>query len=165
MFRKAGPGQSARNWGTYAVFLAILFLPAFWTGCRRAETSEEELTGILHEGDPEFDQYRSHVELRDTKIQMGLNFNRKRIVMVSGVIANTGDRAIDVVQVKVSFFNYEKLIDESIHTPLKPGPYTPPIKPLSEWAFSFYIEEIPKGWGGSHAEMSLYGFRFAKQEQ
>ena len=140
--------------------LLLLLLPI--ASCQQPATGEKELTGVLHAGDPEFDRYASHVELRDTKIQMGLNFSKKRILMLSGVIANTGDRAIDVVQVKVSFFNYDQLVTEMIRTPLQPGPYTPPIKPLSEWAFSFYIEDIPKGWGASHAEMSLYGLRFAK---
>lgn len=163
MFSKTGPRKEPRTWWSCALLSTLLVAPVSWSSCHQAGSSEQELTGILHEGDPEFDRYRSHVELSDTKIQMGLNFNKKRIVMLSGVIANTGDRAIDVVQVKVSFFNYEELVAESVHTPLQPGPYTPAIAPLSQWAFSFYIEDIPKGWGASHAEMSLYGFRFAKQ--
>ena len=147
-----------------ALFLGLFVIAGFLASCGRPSESEQALTGVLHAGDPAYDRYVSHVELRDIKIRMGLNFNKKRIVMLSGVISNTGDRPIDVVQVKVSFFNYEQLVSESIHTPLKPGPYTPAIQPLREWAFSFYIEEIPKGWGGSHAEMSLYGLRFADQK-
>lgn len=165
MFNRVRPSKEARIWRHCAVLWTLLIVPVSLTSCQKPEGGEQELTGILHKGDPEYDRYRPHVELKDTEMKMGLNFNKKRIVMLSGVIDNSGDRAIDVVQVKVSFYNYEKLVAEQIHTPLKPGPYTPPIKPLSEWAFSFYIEDIPKGWGASHAEMTLYGFRFANQSE
>jgi hypothetical protein len=162
-----GPGRKtdARTWQYWALLWTLFLLPASITSCQKSEETQGELTGILHKGDPEFDRYRSHVELKETTMKMGLNFNKKRIVMLSGVIDNTGDRTIDVVQVKVSFYNYEKLVTEQIHTPLRPGPYTPPIKPLSQWAFSFYIEDIPKGWGASHAEMTLYGFRFVNPNE
>jgi hypothetical protein len=104
------------------------------------------------------------LELRDTNIQMGLNFARKRIVMVSGVLSNKGERAVDVLEVKLTFFNYEKPVTEMVRTPLRPGAYTPPVEPLTERGFSFYIEEIPAGWLSSHAELSLSGFRFASRE-
>ncbi len=118
-----------------------------------------DLTGVVHAGDPEFDRYRSFLELKDANIQMGLNFAKKRIVMVSGVVVNNGERPVDVVEVKLTFFNYDKPVAEEVRTPLQPGPYTPAIDPLTERAFSFYIEEFPKGWLSSHAELSLSGFR------
>jgi hypothetical protein len=120
----------------------------------------EELHGVLHEGDPDFEWYSQYLELKNPKIQMGLNYARNRIVMFTGVFANNGERTIDVIELKVEFYNYEQLLAETIRTPLRPGPYTPAIPPLTERGFSFYIEDTPEGWGASHAEMSIFGFRF-----
>ncbi|GAB4234200.1 MAG: hypothetical protein Kow00109_07140 [Acidobacteriota bacterium] len=129
-----------------------------------APPEDQALVGILHAGDPRYDQYRPYIDLVDTKIQMGLNFARKRILMVSAVVENRGDRPVDVVEVKLIFFNYDKPVGESIHTPIRPGPYTPPIEPRGRRAISFYVEEFPKGWMASHAELELSGFRFAAEE-
>jgi hypothetical protein len=121
----------------------------------------EALEGVLHEEDVDFEWYREYLELKDPKIQMGLNYAGNRIVMFSGVFSNQGERTIDVIELKVVFFNYDEVLLETRRTPLRPGPYTPPIPQLSERAFSFYVEKIPEGWKSSHAEMSISGFRFA----
>jgi hypothetical protein len=123
-----------------------------------------DLTGVVHAGDPEFDRYRPFLELKDVNIKMGLNFAKKRILMVSGVIVNNGERPVDVVEVKLTFFNYEKPVAEEVKTPYQPGPYTPAIQPLTERAFEFYIEEFPEGWMSSHAELSLSGFRLVPRQ-
>lgn len=128
-----------------------------------APAKDGPLEGILRAGDSRFAQYRPYIDLVDTKIQMGLNFARKRILMVSAVVENRGDRPVDVVEVKLLFFNYDKPVGESIHTPIRPGPYTPPIEPRGRRAISFYVEEFPKGWMASHAELELSGFRFATE--
>jgi hypothetical protein len=124
----------------------------------------EELTGIIHQGDPDFEWYQKYVELKDPKIEMGLNFAGKRIVKFAGLIQNGGERTLDVVEVKLSFFNYDELVWETSKTPIRPGPYTPPIPPLSDRSFSLYFEKIPEGWKASHAEMSLEGFRFTESQ-
>jgi hypothetical protein len=125
------------------------------------DTPEEvDLGDILRQGDERFDWYQPYVELWEPKLQMGLSFAGKRIVMFSGVVANRGDRAIDVVELKVVFYNYDEPAAETIRTPIRPGPYTPPVQALSERAFSFYIEEIPPNWLSAHAEMYLHGLRF-----
>ena len=94
-------------------------------------------------------------------MEMGLNFAGNRIVKFAGTINNGGEKALDIVEVKLAFFNYDELVWETTRTPIRPGPYTPPIPPLSERAFSFYFEKIPERWKASHSEMSLQGFRFA----
>lgn len=128
------------------------------------EDVPDELVGVLHEGDSDFAWYSDYITIRDPAIQMGLNFAGNRIVMLSGVIENSGERTIDVVELNVKFFNYETLIWETTRTPIRPGPYTPPISPVAERAFTFYIEKIPEDWMSSHAEMNLSGFRFFSHE-
>jgi len=126
-----------------------------------SQSSVDELEGILREGDPSFEEYKDQVTLRNSRIQMGLNFNRKRVVMFSGEIENRGDKVLDVVELKIMYFNYEELIDTVYKTPLRPGPYTEPIQPLTSGNYSFYIEEFPGRWKGSECEVYINGFRFA----
>lgn len=121
----------------------------------------EELTGVLHEGDPGFESYKEFLSLKNSRIQMGLNFNRKRVVMFSGEIENRGEKTIDVVELRIMYFNYEELIDTVIKTPIMPGPYTKAIEPLTSGTYNFYIEEFPGSWKGSECEVYLNGFRFA----
>jgi len=124
----------------------------------------EELSGVLYEGNPDFDWYKKYVVLRDPKIEMGLNFAGKRIVKFAGLIENGGEKTLDVVEIKLSFFNYDELVWETSKTPIRPGPYTPVIPPLTNRSFSLYFEKIPEGWKASHAEMALLGFRFAQSQ-
>jgi len=128
------------------------------------KVDQEELSGVLHKGDPEYEWYEKYVELKNPKIEMGLNFAGNRIVKFAGLIENGGEKALDVVEINLSFFNYEELVWATTRTPIRPGPYTPPIPPLTNRAFSLYFEEIPRGWQASHAEMSLAGFRFAASQ-
>jgi hypothetical protein len=127
---------------------------------QQGASSPEELSGILRKGDPLFDAYAGNVHLLAPKIEMGLNFAGNRIVILSGTVSNMGDRTLDVLEVKAAFYNFETPVEEIVRVPIRPGPYTPPIQPLSERAFVFYVEKIPVGWGASEAELSIHGFRF-----
>jgi len=160
------PGAKRSSWVKFlpwGVLIALAVAGAFIYFTGGSSESEQELTGVIRVGDPDFERYQSFLELKDVKIQMGLNFAKKRVLMLGGILVNKGDRPIDVLEVKVIFFNYETPIQESLHLPIKPGPYVSPVEALSERAFSFYIEEFPKGWLNSHAEMHLNGFRFAER--
>lgn len=145
------------------IFVAIAGVMIYLTQADQDQLPE--LSGVLHQGDPDYDWYRKYVELTNPKVQMGLNFAGNRMVILSGIVENGGERSLDVVELKVAFFNYEKLISEMTRTPIRPGRYTPPIPPLSKRAFTFYVEKIPKNWGASHAEMSIAGLRFVQSKQ
>jgi hypothetical protein len=166
MFEPRQQEKTSLLWKTLPVALGIFALlvagAIYLTQFEKVD--REELTGVLHKGDPDFDWYEKYLELRDPKIEMGLNFAGKRIVKFAGLIRNGGERSLDVVEVRLSFFNYDNLVWETARTPIRPGPYTPAIQPLTDRAFSLYFEEIPEGWKASHAEMSLEGFRFAESQ-
>lgn len=125
------------------------------------QSSVGKLSGIVREGDSAYEDYKGNVKLKNSKIQMGLNFNRKRVVMFSGEIENRGDRTIDVVELRIMYFNYEEFIDAVIKTPLRPGPYTKAIEPLTSGPYNFYIEDFPGRWKGSECEVYINGFRLA----
>ena len=125
----------------------------------RSEARDIPLTGILQKADPEYDRYFPHVLLSSSQIKMGRNFAGQRIVIFSGSIENKGDRTLDVVELKLTLFNYDEPVFEAVRTPFRPGGY-PAVKPLSAQSFTLYLENIPDGWLASHAEMELKGFRF-----
>lgn len=147
----------------FGTIAAIIFYVTQESPSDEGKSPADEITGILTEGDPQFERYRQNVELIEQNIQMGLNFAGNRIVMVSGVIENRGERELDVVRVKLTFFNYEEPIHEIIRTPVQPGPYISSVSPLGQTPFDFYVEEIPEGWLASTAEMTIHGFRFADE--
>lgn len=120
----------------------------------------QPLTGILHQGDPDYQWYRQHLDLRDPRVKMAKNLAGKRMVIFSGVVENNGEKSLDVLEVKLSFFNYEEHVWDTVRTPIKPGRYTPPIDSLDQRGFTLYVQGVPKGWLASHAEMDIHGFRF-----
>ncbi|MGH9342010.1 MAG: hypothetical protein ACRD1R_21095 [Acidobacteriota bacterium] len=126
-----------------------------------------EVSGMMHEGDPYFDWYSQYVELRDPKLQMATNFAGGRMVIFSGIIDNDGERALDAVEIKLVFFNYDQPVYETARVPIRPEreARTPPIRPFQERGFTFYIEALPEGWGSNQAEMSISGFRFAGEAE
>ncbi len=124
------------------------------------EEPPKPLIGIFHQGDPDFAWYRQHLELRNPRVKMAKNLAGKRMVIFSGVVDNRGEKALDVVEIKLAFFNYEEHVWDTVRTPFKPGRYTPPIDSLSQRGFTLYVQDVPKGWLASHAEMDIHGFRF-----
>ena len=125
------------------------------------ETSVQ-LTGIQRQGDPDYEWYRKYVKLEKPQISMGRNFAGKRMVMFSGRIENGGEKSLDLVEVKLVFFNYEKPVWEMTRIPIRPAPgsYTLPIEPFETRGFTLYVEDVPEQWRASYAEMDIHGFRF-----
>ncbi len=160
------PGEGRSNIRKFILplFVVIILFSAgyvYFTHTRLS--SVDELGGILREGDPGYEAYKDLVTMKDSRIQMGLNFNRKRVVMFSGEIENRGDRTIDVVELRIMYFNYEELIDTVLKTPIRPGPYTKAIEPLTSVPYNFYIEDFPGRWKGGECEVYINGFRFAEE--
>ena len=146
-----------------AVLITILLSVSYVYFSHTSQGSVDELSGILREGDPGYEAHKDLVRLVNSKIQMGLNFNRKRVVMFSGEIENRSDRTIDVVELSVMYFNYEELIDTVLKTPIMPGPYMKAIEPLTSGSYNFYVEDFPGIWKGGECEVHINGFRFAEK--
>lgn len=123
---------------------------------------KEEVTGILHQGDPNYEWYEKYVTLKKPRVKMGKNYAGNRMVLFSGLVENNGEKTLDVVEVKLTFFNADVPVWESTRIPVRPGPgtYTPPLEPLSRRGFTLYLENVPENWRASNAEMSIQGFRF-----
>jgi len=124
------------------------------------EEPAKPLTGILHQGDPDYDWYREHLDLKNQRKQMAKNMAGNRMAIFSGVVENNGEKTLDVVEVKLAFFNYDKYVWHTVRTPVRPGRYSPPVNSLSQRGFTLSVQDIPEGWLAIHAEMDIHGFRF-----
>ena len=120
----------------------------------------EELTGVLREGDSDYGWYREHVSLTGPRLQMAKNIAGNRMAVFSATIENQGEKALDVVEMKMVFFNYDEPVWETTRTPIRPGVYTAPIQPMKKRSFTLYIQDLPRGWMSTRAEMDINGFRF-----
>jgi hypothetical protein len=147
------------------VFLAVVLLIVFFSIGGSRDTAP--LTGVLHAGHPTYDWYQKYVvmDVKNQKIQLGKNYLGDRIVMCSGLIENGGEKALDVVEVKLVLFNYDKPVWETTRTPIRPDGRIEPIPPLGKRSFSLYLEALPESWYAGQAEMTISGFRFVDVEQ
>ena len=162
MFESEDKSRSPHFW-KIIVIAAILFVAT--TGLllfflQQGVQEEAPLTGILHAGDPDYDWYGKYMDLENPQLKMGKNFAGNRFVIFSAIIENNGERTVDVVEVELSFFNYNELISSVIRTPLRPGTYTPPIQTFEKRVFTVYVEEIPPNWLAQTAEIAIHGLRF-----
>ena len=147
----------------HAVVLFGVLLWIFWYASQTAPKEQGPLTSVLRAGDPDYAWYAKYVQLESRGIKMGKSFADKRMVMFAGVVDNGGEKSLDVVEVKLTLFNYDQAVFEKVTTPIRPGRHTPPIRPLKRRAFTVYLEDLPGEWMASRAEMRINGFRFEKK--
>ncbi len=109
MFESEDKPRSPHFW-QIIVIATILFVAA--TGLllfflQVGVQEEAPLTGILHAGDPDYDWYGKYMDLENPQIQMSKSLSGNRLVIFSAIIENNGERTVDVVEVELSFFNYD----------------------------------------------------------
>ena len=143
------------------LFVAITGLLLFFL--QQGDQEEAPLTGILHAGDPDYDWYGKYMGLENPQVKLAKNVAGNRFVIFSAIIENNGERTVDVVEVELSFFNYEELISSVIRTPLRPGSYARPIQTFEKRSFTVIVEEIPSNWLAQNAEIAIHGLRFLAQ--
>lgn len=162
MFESEDKPRSPYFWQIIVV-AALLF--ALVTGSllfflQQGVEEQVPLTGVLHAGDPDYDWYQKYMGLENAQVKMGKNFAGNRFVIFSAIIENNGERTVDVVEVQLNLFNYDELISSSVRTPLRPGPYSLPIRTFEKRAFTVYVEGVPSNWLAQNAEISIHGIRF-----
>jgi hypothetical protein len=143
-----------------AILVVILSVIVFLLQQRGPE--DATLTGVLHQGDPDYDWYRKYIRLKEPQVKMTSSFSGNQLVLFSSIIENRGERTVDVVEVELRFFNYDDLVSTTVKTPIRPGAgsRTPPIETFEERGFTLYLEDLPQEWLALHAEMAIHGIRF-----
>ena len=164
MFEEKAP-QSSINLKLLLPLVAVLALTVFgafiYLSPQPPPRADQELPGILRSGHPEFDQYLEFLKLADTKVSLALSFSGNRSVIFSGRVHNLGRRSLDAVEVKLTLFNFEEAVWDTTRTVYRPSPSNNPIRPFQKRRLSLYLEDLPKEWESSHAEIEIHGFRFA----
>lgn len=144
-----------------AVALLIIGLVALLYFTQETPELRSPLEAVICSDDPDFELYSRQLEFEDRGIQMLKNFTGSRMVLFTGAVTNHSDRTLDVVEVRLILFNAHEPVFESFRTPIRPGPYTPSLLSGETRGFTLYLEDFPKNWWASRAEMEISGFRFA----
>ena len=122
-----------------------------------------ELEGVLRQDDPTFKWYSNYLRLERPKASLATTFAGNRAVLCSGVIHNEGEKTLDVVEIRITLFNYDEPIWEAVKTPIRPGNFAKSLAPLKTYRFDLYLEDLPDEWKSSHAELEINGVRFEKR--
>ena len=146
------------------LFVSIIGLLLFFLHQGTQEAAP--LTGIFRGGDPYFEWYDKYIELNNPQVKMSSSFSGNRLVLLSGVIENKGEKTLDVVEVELSLYNYNEPIAKITRTPIRPGSgtRTPPLQTFEKRGFTLFVEEIPERWLAQHAELTIHGFRFLVEQ-
>ncbi len=164
MFESKAAGRSSHFWRLIIASAAILavVLSAVVFLLQQSGPGEAPLTGILRKGDPDYQWYKKYIRLKEPQVKMTSSFSGNRLVLFSAIIENRGERKVDVVEVGLSFFNYDDLVSTTVKTAIRPGAAsrTPPIETFEERGFTLYLEDLPEEWLALHAEMAIHGIRF-----
>ena len=163
MFQTNAAARTKEHWKILIpVGLAAILLAGVVIFMHEPKTQQrEELTGVIRDGDFDYGWYREHVSLTRPRLQMAKNIAGNRMAVFSATIENQGERALDVVEMKMVFFNYDTPVWETTRTPIRPGAYTAPIQPMKKRSFTLYIQDLPRDWMSTRAEMDINGFRFS----
>ena len=164
MFKAQVAGRSSHFWkfiiASAALLAVVLSIVVFLL--QQSGSDQTPLTGILREGDPDYQWYQKYIRLKEPQVKMTSSFSGNRLVLFSAIIENRGERKVDVVEVELSYFNYVDLVSTTVKTAIRPGPAsrTPPVESFEERGFTLYLEDLPEEWLALHAEMAIHGIRF-----
>jgi hypothetical protein len=120
------------------------------------------IPGMVRPGDSNFEYYKTRIRIEDVKASLGISFNKSRIAIISGVIANEGDRKLEALELHISLFDvYGKLSKDRIATPLRPGiGLNRPMEPLEKRVFTVWIEPIEQFWNPKQVVFEITGLKY-----
>jgi hypothetical protein len=153
------------------VLIAAMAVAVFFLVRRQKEAQPQGekaapiyVPGLTHPGDPDFEYYKHYVRIENAKATLGLTFSKARIAMISGIIANEGDRKLEAVELKVTLFDiYGKVDKEVIRYPIRPGlPPNRPMEPLEKRTFTIAIESVEQLWNPNKVEVSMSGLKYQR---
>ena len=169
MFESEATKRSPHVWKfiVASVGILVVVLSALLFLLQQTGPADAPLTGILHKGDPDYEWYRRYIQIKEPQVKMTSSFSGNRLVLFSAIVENKGERMVDVVEVELSFFNFDDLVSTTVRTPIRPGlaSRTPPIETFEERGFTLFVEDLPEEWMAQHAEMAIHGIRFVTTDR
>ncbi len=120
------------------------------------------IPGMVRPGEPNFEYYKTRIRIEDVKASLGISFNKSRIAIISGIIANEGDRKLEALELHISLFDvYGKLSKDRTSTPLRPGiGMNKPMEPMERRTFTVWIEPIEQFWNPKQVQIDITGLKY-----
>jgi hypothetical protein len=132
-----GERRTAVIIGLTVVVVVSLVLTWAFSGGRTVSADLTEIT------DPAI--IKSHLEISRVGIATGENFFGHKIRAISGTLRNNSDKAMRLVESKVTFFDYNgKSIQESVEKVY--GVAQKPLVPGTDYRFEINFENLPNTW-------------------
>ncbi|HYA97636.1 MAG TPA: FxLYD domain-containing protein [Methylomirabilota bacterium] len=134
--------------------LIVLFFYLFASGPRGTSRSVQ-----LPFGPPE-QAYASRITLGDFSMSRAENFVHQEVTMLSGVVANLGDRALGEMELTIEF---RDALNQVVlrETRVVLGAQAIPLAPGQRRPFTISFEHIPADWNRQQPSVRVSGLRFA----
>ncbi|HEY1754752.1 MAG TPA: FxLYD domain-containing protein [Bryobacteraceae bacterium] len=109
---------------------------------------------------PEGKAYVKNLALSDIKIQATGSFANQTLVEIEGKIGNTGDRAIDVIEIYCVFYD---TYGQMVYRPRVPivSERMGGLKPGETKSFRLPFDEIPDSWNQALPLLVIAGVKFS----
>jgi hypothetical protein len=142
---------------------AIWLLTKYQQGRKPAgDSAAVAVPGMLRAPDTNFEYYKNKIRLENVQAGLGITFSEKRVALISGIIANDGDRKLEALELRVSLYDvYGKLSKQRIATPLRPGVgLHGPMKPTERRSFSVGVDSVEQLWNPKKVEIEITGLKY-----
>jgi len=126
------------------------------------KTEFSPVPGLVRPGNPNFEYYKDRVRLSDVKAQLGINYAKSRIAIITGTITNEGDRKLEALELHIALYDvFNQIAKERIATPLRPGVgIKRPMEPMEKRPFTVWIEPIEQLWNPKRVEVEKTGLKY-----
>jgi hypothetical protein len=140
----------------------IFFLARYQKPSQPASGGPVVVEGMVRPGEPDFEYYKNNIRIENVKASLGISFNKSRIAIISGVIANEGDRKLEALEMHISLFDvYGKLSKDRTATPLRPGiGLNKAMEPMERRSFTVWIEPIEQFWNPKQVQFEITGLKY-----
>jgi hypothetical protein len=108
---------------------------------------------------PEAKAYVKNLQLSDVEIKANKSYLNQMVVEIDGKIGNSGDRALDTVEIYCVFYDsYGQLVLRS-RVPIV-SPRMGGLKPGETKTFRLPFDEIPESWNQQMPQLVIAGVKF-----
>ncbi|MBI3951776.1 MAG: hypothetical protein HY314_15110 [Acidobacteria bacterium] len=147
---------------TAAVFVAIIAAALYVGHQRRSQVGTD--SEPYRAGSPEFESYKSSIEIEQQEHQGSENMLGQVIVVARAILRNRGDRTLSLVEVRAVV--YDGVAKEIADRTARPIPKVrPQLGPGESMLVQVNVDDVPAGTNPVAAVVQLHGLRFKESSQ
>lgn len=105
--------------------------------------------------------YLPHLVLSDVSMEASENFMKQQVIEVKGKISDTGDRAIQSVEVYCLFYGVDGKEIHRERLPIVRSKGGAPLQPGETRPFRLPFDAVPEGWNQTIPRMAIAQVSFA----